>query len=191
MSSTDVRTSRIPEIENIALREALKDFGLEFVEPGDEVVVHVKRGSVGLFVSEVVALFASDIEKAAPTKFGRHGAHHEIHSFDSPIFEKAKSKAQEELGDIFGGEAVKAVTAGLVANEPLEWSPGDEVFHLLWQKDLGEAFDVGVDVLKKAADTMSSIVEETRADLVEIEMRRKQIDRTQARTHEILNELIG
>ncbi|MGQ0443981.1 MAG: hypothetical protein ACT4O2_02350 [Beijerinckiaceae bacterium] len=182
MGSAGVRTSRMPEIENIALREALKDFGLEFVGPGDEVVVHVKSGSVGLFVSEVVAQFASDIEKAASAKLVRLGAHRD----DSPIFEKAKSNAQEELGDIFGGEAVKAVDI-----RPLEWPHGDEVFHLLWQKGLGEAFDVGVDVLKKAADTMSSVVEETRADLVEIEMRRKRIDRTQARTQEILNELIG
>lgn len=175
MSSTEVRTSRMPEIENIALREALKDFGLEFVESGADIVVHVKRGSNGLFVS--------DIEKAAPNKFGKHG-------IASPIY-KAQSKALEEFADNFGGEAVKAVTAGLVANEPLEGSPGDEAFHLLWQKDLGEAFDIGVGVLKMAADTMSSIVEETRADLVEIEMRRKQIDRTQARTQESLNELIG
>jgi hypothetical protein len=45
--------------------------------------------------------------------------------------------------------------------------------------------------LKRSADMMADIVDETRCDLVEIEVRRKQIDRTQAQTREILQELIG
>lgn len=57
----------------------------------------------------------------------------------------------------------------------------DETVKLLCQKEPGKAFDFGVAVLTRGADMMASIVEETRIDLIEVEMRRKQIDRVQAR----------
>jgi hypothetical protein len=53
------------------------------------------------------------------------------------------------------------------------------------------AFAFAVNILSGIAETMQSIVDETRRDLVEIEIRRKQIDRTQERTREILRELTG
>lgn len=54
-----------------------------------------------------------------------------------------------------------------------------------------EAFAFGVGVLSRVAETMQSIVDETRRDLIEIEVRRKQIDRVQERTRKVLNELTG
>jgi hypothetical protein len=56
--------------------------------------------------------------------------------------------------------------------------------------DPDRAFDLALASLKRSADMMAEIVDETRRDLIEIEIRRKQIDRTQARTREILEELI-
>lgn len=53
-----------------------------------------------------------------------------------------------------------------------------------------EAFAFGLDVLARAAETMRTIVDETRRDLVDIETRRRQIDRTQARTREIIEKLV-
>jgi hypothetical protein len=53
-----------------------------------------------------------------------------------------------------------------------------------------KAFEIAFDSLGRSAEMMKAIIEETRRDLIEIGVRRKQIDRTQARTREILDELI-
>lgn len=53
------------------------------------------------------------------------------------------------------------------------------------------AVDFMLASLDGSAGMMSEIVDETRRDLVEMEVRRKQIDRTQAQTREILEHLLA
>jgi hypothetical protein len=54
-----------------------------------------------------------------------------------------------------------------------------------------EAFEFAFDSLAHSAEMMKEIVEETRRDQIEFEIRSRQIDRTLARTREILDELIS
>jgi hypothetical protein len=80
----------MPEIENIALREALKDFGLEVIRPGDDVVLHVEHGPKGLFVSKA--------EKNSPLE-SRHDRLEQIDALD----------ADEGFAEICRGSPDKAV----------------------------------------------------------------------------------
>ncbi|QGM96614.1 hypothetical protein [Methylocystis parvus] len=59
------------------------------------------------------------------------------------------------------------------------------------QNSPGPAVDFMLASLERSAGTMSEIVDETRRDLVEMEVRRKQIDRTQAQTREVLEHLLA
>jgi hypothetical protein len=52
------------------------------------------------------------------------------------------------------------------------------------------ALDLALASLERSVGMMSEIVDETRRDLVEIENRRRQIDRTQAQTRETLEDLL-
>jgi hypothetical protein len=60
----------------------------------------------------------------------------------------------------------------------------------LWQQDPDGTFDLCLHSLSRTAAMMEEIVEETRADLETIEARRIAIDRTQAETRAILNEVM-
>lgn len=175
MSSTEARVSRMPEIENIALSEALKDFGFERVLPGDDIVVHVGRGPKGLFVSSA--------EKP------RVGSGHEA----AEKIEPAKTAGRRPGADLVAASTNSAASGySLCGNADQTGDLVQETLIKAWSRRApDEAVNFGVDALTRAANSMASIVEETRSDLVEIEMQRKQIDRTQARTREILNELLG
>ena len=65
----------------------------------------------------------------------------------------------------------------------------EETLEELWQADPDGMFDLCLGSLSRTAAMMEEIVEETRADLETIEARRIAIDRTQAETRAILNEV--
>lgn len=245
MSSTEVRTSRIPEIENIALREALKDFGLERVTTGDDIVAHIGRGPKGLFVStaeksKVSSDSPETVEKIAVAGTAGGGLTAELvaaipnlrnfavllcgnaeqaddlvqvtlarawavlPSFTQGmtltewlstilcnIYNRQYRGRSREMPDMDASQERNASLDFLSFHEALEKLPDDQTEALALVAAAGLSFDYGLDALARATDMMSVIVDETKQDLIEIEMRRKQIDRTQARTREILIELTG
>ncbi len=60
-----------------------------------------------------------------------------------------------------------------------------------WERSPEKAFAIMVDVLRRAVGAMQTIVDETRRDHIEFEIRGRQIDRTLARTQEILDGLLA
>ncbi|MBY6240726.1 hypothetical protein [Methylosinus sp. Sm6] len=109
---------------------------------------------------------------------------------DSDAMESALTR-----GDIDGAILAMLGRVGFSSKAPAE-SEGSlvtaqEMLEEFCASDPPLAFDLALASLKRSADMMAEIVDETRRDLIEIEIRRKQIDRTQARTREILEELIG
>jgi hypothetical protein len=93
-------------------------------------------------------------------------------------------------------QALSEAMSGLLAKSDITDSDGalaatHDLLEEYCMRAPGQAFDLALASLRRSADTAAEIVDETRRDLIEIEIRRKQIERTQARTREILQELIG
>jgi hypothetical protein len=194
----------MPEIENIALREALKDFGVDDVLPGEDIVLHVGKGPEGLFVSKadrakelVVKIqdarwddkMSELVKQAEKSGLGKGG-----------IYKVSGRKLWLEVMNKFS-EAVplgeyEFVRGDVWASHKVDHrsssdAPPDEALEALCREAPEKALDLVMDSLARSADMMNEIVEETRRDHIEFEIRSRQIDRTLARTREILDELIG
>jgi hypothetical protein len=65
-----------------------------------------------------------------------------------------------------------------------------QLIDLYSRKAPEEVFEFAIESLGRSVDMMNEIVEETRRDHIEFEIRSRQIDRTLARTQEILDELL-
>ena len=91
----------------------------------------------------------------------------------------------------FGGVGIISEEVGCKSEDELrsDLTPRFADFYSL--QEMEEAVESAFDSLAHSAEMMKEIVEETRRDQIEFEIRSRQIDRTLARTREILDELIS
>jgi hypothetical protein len=164
MSSAKVRKPRMPEVENIVLRDALKDFGIESIPPGDDVVLYVERGRKRLFVTEA--------HKTTPREESEH-----IDVRDAPL----------SCSDLMAEPAWNG--RPLLAEIDPMYAEIGEAFEKVCRENPDKAFDLINGSLARSAQMMAEIVEDTRRDLIDIAVRRERIDRTQEEISEILKHL--
>lgn len=165
-----MEATRNLEIENIVLREALEDCGVDTSSQEGDMVVRVEKGPSGYFITHAKAEATEDWNLWFNWRDG---------------FPKSNSNIiahprQEVTPDVAEQDNVSPVDAWL-----------GEALEALCRQDPERAFDLAVESLGRSAAMMDEIVQETKRDLIEIEIRRKRIDRTQARTREVLSELFG
>jgi hypothetical protein len=153
----------MPEIENIALREAFKALGVEAAAHGDDILVRVGRGPGGLFVREAVGVTPAVDTVDAPRKFQR--------------MTLARSGAEDVKSDKASARPSDIAT--------------DEVLELLCRNAPGQAFELALDTFARVAETARAMVEEQAIDLALIEAQRMEIDRKQAENRKLLRELVG
>lgn len=93
------------------------------------------------------------------------------------------SRTAEDLPGDFDASSEKGKDAGFdtLIGETIED---------MWSKSPDAVLDLALASLKRSAVMMEEIVEETRRDLIEFEIRRNEIDRKQTETRAILNEAL-
>ena len=163
MNSSEGRISRIPEIENIALREAFKDLGVEAAAQGDDILVRVGRGPEGLFVREALGVTPA------------------VNKDDAPRKSKRTRLVKRDAEDV-KSEQASARPSDVAADDALE---------LLCRNAPQQAFELALDTFAKVAETARAMVEEQAIDLALIEAQRMEIDRKQAENRILLRELVG
>lgn len=188
MNSSEARISRIPEIENIALREAFEALGVEAPAQGDDILVRVGRGPEGPFVREALgvtpAVNKEDTMIREIRLAGASGA-------DKPVTRDRVEKTMQALESLTISEAKLRRAARLKAPAcPSEVST-DEVLELLCRNAPQQAFELALDAFARVAEPTRAMVEEQAIDLALIEAQRMEIDRKQAETRILLRELVG
>jgi hypothetical protein len=169
-----VETTRNLEIENIVLRDALRDCGVDTSLQGGDMLLRVEKGPSGYFVADA-KVEMSEVEKPY-LKWLQDWWYEDAYE---PNSDRASAPPALKPDTAENGDA-SSVDVRL-----------GEALEALCRQNPERAFDLAVESLGRSAAMMNEIVEETRHDLIEFEIRRKQIDRTQARTREILSELFG
>jgi len=108
------------------------------------------------------------------------------------IYEEEGNHASPS-SDSLPAETPLASQSGARWDDPLlpSMNLGDKDLETLWLVDPEKAFELAMGSLSRSAAMMDEIVEETRRDQIEFEIRGRQIDRTLARTQEILDALIA
>jgi hypothetical protein len=170
----------MPEIENIALREALKDFGFEHVSPGEDLVVHVETGPNGLFVTRAEKLGVGE------------GGVYQVPGRELAINLKVTQKTAEpaRLGEY------KLIRDDVCSSNEVDrlWSsdaPTSEALEALCREAPEKALDLGIDVLARINDTMSAMVEDNTVRIAQIEAHGQRLERLNDENKLTLAELLN